>query len=140
MRAYTKWDHEPRSLPSVQTVLARAYRIAMEEPRGPVYIARRINYKLYERRHPDEPWLAQDAVRYVDHELRREGSGFEWVDCSDAASSATGSIPPYVTIVAVAPSNSFPEKVSAGYGPGVSTQRSSSRRSSPTCSQATATS
>jgi acetolactate synthase-1/2/3 large subunit len=39
VRAYTKWDHEPRSLPSVQTVLARAYRIAMEEPRGPVYIA-----------------------------------------------------------------------------------------------------
>jgi acetolactate synthase-1/2/3 large subunit len=39
VRAYTKWDHEPRSIPSVQTVLARAYRIAMEEPRGPVYIA-----------------------------------------------------------------------------------------------------
>lgn len=39
VRAYTKWDHEPRSLPSVPTVLARAYRIAMEEPRGPVYIA-----------------------------------------------------------------------------------------------------
>ncbi len=39
VRAYTKWDHEPRSLPSVQTVLARAYRIAMEEPRGPVYVA-----------------------------------------------------------------------------------------------------
>jgi acetolactate synthase I/II/III large subunit len=39
VRAYTKWDHEPRSIASVQTVLARAYRIAMEEPRGPVYIA-----------------------------------------------------------------------------------------------------
>ncbi len=39
VRAYTKWDHEPRSLPSVTTVLARAYRIAMEEPRGPVYVA-----------------------------------------------------------------------------------------------------
>jgi acetolactate synthase I/II/III large subunit len=39
VRAYTKWDHEPRSLASVQTVLARAYRIAMEEPRGPVYVA-----------------------------------------------------------------------------------------------------
>ncbi len=39
VRAYTKWDHEPRSLPSVKTVLARAYRIAMEEPRGPVYVA-----------------------------------------------------------------------------------------------------
>ncbi|WP_347058361.1 thiamine pyrophosphate-binding protein [Blastococcus sp. HT6-30] len=39
VRAYTKWDHEPRSVASVQTVLARAYRIAMEEPRGPVYVA-----------------------------------------------------------------------------------------------------
>jgi benzoylformate decarboxylase/acetolactate synthase-1/2/3 large subunit len=39
VRAYTKWDHEPRSIASVQTVLARAYRIAMEEPRGPVYVA-----------------------------------------------------------------------------------------------------
>ena len=39
VRAYTKWDHEPRSLASVPTVLARAYRIATEEPRGPVYVA-----------------------------------------------------------------------------------------------------
>jgi thiamine pyrophosphate-dependent acetolactate synthase large subunit-like protein len=39
VRAYTKWDHEPRSLASVPTVLARAYRIAVEEPRGPVYVA-----------------------------------------------------------------------------------------------------
>ncbi|MDP9416740.1 MAG: thiamine pyrophosphate-binding protein [Actinomycetota bacterium] len=39
VRPYTKWDHEPRSLPSVPTVLGRAYRIALEEPRGPVYVA-----------------------------------------------------------------------------------------------------
>jgi acetolactate synthase-1/2/3 large subunit len=39
VRPYTKWDHEPRSLASVPTVLGRAYRIAMEEPRGPVYVA-----------------------------------------------------------------------------------------------------
>ncbi|MDZ5445017.1 thiamine pyrophosphate-binding protein [Micromonospora sp. 4G57] len=39
VRAYTKWDHEPRSLASVPTVLARAHRIAREEPRGPVYVA-----------------------------------------------------------------------------------------------------
>ncbi|SCL28774.1 acetolactate synthase-1/2/3 large subunit [Micromonospora rhizosphaerae] len=39
VRAYTKWDHEPRSLASVPTVLARAHRIANEEPRGPVYVA-----------------------------------------------------------------------------------------------------
>lgn len=39
VRAYTKWDHEPRSVASVPTVLARAHRIALEEPRGPVYVA-----------------------------------------------------------------------------------------------------
>lgn len=39
VRAYTKWDHEPRSLASVPTILARARRIALEEPRGPVYVA-----------------------------------------------------------------------------------------------------
>ena len=39
VRAFTKWDHEPRSLASVPTVLGRAYRIAVEEPRGPVYVA-----------------------------------------------------------------------------------------------------
>ncbi len=39
VRPYTKWDHEPRSLASIPTVLGRAYRIAVEEPRGPVYIA-----------------------------------------------------------------------------------------------------
>jgi acetolactate synthase-1/2/3 large subunit len=39
VRPYTKWDHEPRSLASVPTVLGRAYRIAVEEPRGPVYVA-----------------------------------------------------------------------------------------------------
>jgi acetolactate synthase-1/2/3 large subunit len=39
VRPYTKWDHEPRSLASVPTVLARAHRIAVQEPRGPVYVA-----------------------------------------------------------------------------------------------------
>lgn len=46
--------------------------------RGPVYVARRIAYRAYERRHPDEPWLAQGAVRFLDRELRGEGSGLEW--------------------------------------------------------------
>lgn len=46
--------------------------------RGPVYVARRVGYKLYERRHPDEPWLAQGAVHFLDRELPREGGGLEW--------------------------------------------------------------
>ena len=39
VRPYTKWDHEPRSVESLSTVMARAYRVAMTEPRGPVYVA-----------------------------------------------------------------------------------------------------
>jgi acetolactate synthase-1/2/3 large subunit len=39
VRDYTKWDHEPRTIGDVPTVLARAHRIAMSEPRGPVYVA-----------------------------------------------------------------------------------------------------
>lgn len=39
VRDYTKWDHEPRSIEDVPDTIARAYRIAMSEPRGPVYVA-----------------------------------------------------------------------------------------------------
>ncbi len=39
VRDYTKWDHEPRTLADVPGVLARAYRVAVSEPAGPVYVA-----------------------------------------------------------------------------------------------------
>jgi benzoylformate decarboxylase/acetolactate synthase-1/2/3 large subunit len=39
VRDFTKWDHEPRSVEDVPRTLARAYRVAMSEPRGPVYVA-----------------------------------------------------------------------------------------------------
>jgi acetolactate synthase I/II/III large subunit len=39
VRAFTKWDHEPRSLASVPAVLARAHRIATTGPCGPTYVA-----------------------------------------------------------------------------------------------------
>lgn len=39
VREYTKWDDQPSSLAAVSEVVARGYRVAMEEPRGPVYIA-----------------------------------------------------------------------------------------------------
>jgi acetolactate synthase-1/2/3 large subunit len=39
VRNYTKWDHEPRSVQSVPSILARAHRIATAEPAGPVYLA-----------------------------------------------------------------------------------------------------
>lgn len=39
VRDYTKWDDQPYSVDAVPEVVARARRVAMEEPRGPVYIA-----------------------------------------------------------------------------------------------------
>jgi acetolactate synthase I/II/III large subunit len=39
VRDFTKWDHEPRSISDVPRTFSRAYRVAMSEPRGPVYIA-----------------------------------------------------------------------------------------------------
>jgi acetolactate synthase-1/2/3 large subunit len=39
VRDYTKWDDQPASIPSVAPSIARGHRVAMSEPRGPVYIA-----------------------------------------------------------------------------------------------------
>jgi len=60
VRPFTKWDHEPRSLASVPTVLGRAYRIAVEEPRGPVYVA--LDAALQEDR-VAEPVPLDDLLR-----------------------------------------------------------------------------
>ena len=38
VRDYTKWDDQPYSISSVPEAIARGYRVAMSEPRGPVYI------------------------------------------------------------------------------------------------------
>lgn len=38
VRDYTKWDDQPASLRSVHESVARAYRVAVSEPQGPVYI------------------------------------------------------------------------------------------------------
>jgi len=45
---------------------------------NPVYAARRIAYKLYERRHRDEPWLAQGAIAFIDLQLSSDDHGLEW--------------------------------------------------------------
>ncbi|WP_394821330.1 class I SAM-dependent methyltransferase [Pendulispora albinea] len=44
----------------------------------PWYLMRRIAYKAYEMRHPDEPWISQGAVRFCDAHLHRGMRGVEW--------------------------------------------------------------
>ena len=39
VRDYTKWDEQPTSLHSIHEAIARGYRVAVNEPQGPVYIA-----------------------------------------------------------------------------------------------------
>lgn len=38
VRDYTKWDDQPASIAAVPETVARAYRVAMSEPSGPVYV------------------------------------------------------------------------------------------------------
>src|SRR5215212_9130011 len=38
VRDYVKWDDQPSSIEAIPESLLRAYRIAMTEPRGPVYV------------------------------------------------------------------------------------------------------
>jgi acetolactate synthase I/II/III large subunit len=38
VRDYVKWDDQPSSLASIPEAIVRGYRIAMTEPRGPVYL------------------------------------------------------------------------------------------------------
>lgn len=39
VRDYTKWDDQPASIESVPQSVARAYRVAVSQPQGPVYVA-----------------------------------------------------------------------------------------------------
>jgi hypothetical protein len=45
---------------------------------NPVYAARRVLYKAYELRHPDEPWIAQGAIGFLESLLPEGGRGLEW--------------------------------------------------------------
>jgi acetolactate synthase I/II/III large subunit len=38
VREYVKWDYELRSFSQLETVVRRAFAIAMSEPKGPVYL------------------------------------------------------------------------------------------------------
>lgn len=39
VRDFTKWDDQPASIESVAQSVARAYRVAVSQPQGPVYVA-----------------------------------------------------------------------------------------------------
>lgn len=44
----------------------------------PFYLAGRLQNWLYEKRHPDHPWLAPDAIAWLEKNLRPDMRGWEW--------------------------------------------------------------
>jgi hypothetical protein len=45
----------------------------------PIYLARRVQYRLYELQHPGRPWISQGAIRYcMEHLNSQEHIGLEW--------------------------------------------------------------
>jgi len=44
----------------------------------PHYVVGRIKNWVYEKRHPDHPWLAPEAIAWLELNLRPEMRGFEW--------------------------------------------------------------
>jgi hypothetical protein len=44
----------------------------------PIYSLRLIAYRWYEWRHPDEPWIAQGAIHFLERALDSQGEGLEW--------------------------------------------------------------
>lgn len=46
--------------------------------RRPVFTIRRALYKIYEWRHPEEPWISQGSVKFCDQHLTKQMRGVEW--------------------------------------------------------------
>lgn len=44
----------------------------------PIIFVRRVAYKIYEMRHPEDPWIAQGAVQFLDQNLKKDMKLFEW--------------------------------------------------------------
>ena len=62
VRDYVKWDDQPASVAAIPEAFARAYRIAMTEPKGPVYLC--FDADLQEGR-LDRPVPLPDPARFA---------------------------------------------------------------------------
>lgn len=49
VRDFVKWDDQPGGLAAIPTTMTRGYRIAMTEPKGPVYLC-------FDVEHQEAPW------------------------------------------------------------------------------------
>src|SRR5262245_33307026 len=62
VRDYVKWDDQPASMAAIPEAFARAYRIAMTEPKGPIYLC--FDADLQEGR-LDRPTSLPDPARFA---------------------------------------------------------------------------
>ncbi len=44
----------------------------------PVYLIRKTAYEIYRRLNPNQPWIAQGAIRYCEQALDKSKVGLEW--------------------------------------------------------------
>jgi acetolactate synthase I/II/III large subunit len=70
LREFVKWDYELRTFDQLETVVRRAFAVAMTEPRGPVYLT--LPRELMAEKHeeftihePDYEWGGGGAMRYT---------------------------------------------------------------------------
>jgi hypothetical protein len=45
---------------------------------SPRFLANKLAVTLYERRHPEHPWITRDAIERLESYLERQHLGFEW--------------------------------------------------------------
>jgi len=69
VREYVKWDYELRSFSQLETVVRRAFALAMSEPKGPVYLT--LPREVLAEPHPefsfqDEPAFATATLPFPD--------------------------------------------------------------------------
>jgi acetolactate synthase-1/2/3 large subunit len=62
VRDFTKWDDQPASVPAMREAILRGYRLACQDPPGPVYIC--LDVRLQEQR-LDSGYDAPDVARYA---------------------------------------------------------------------------
>ncbi|HEV2282493.1 MAG TPA: thiamine pyrophosphate-dependent enzyme [bacterium] len=62
VRDYVKWDDQPASVAAIPEALVRGYRVAVTEPRGPVYVC--FDAELQEMR-LEEPPALPDFARFA---------------------------------------------------------------------------
>ncbi|MBI2755133.1 MAG: thiamine pyrophosphate-binding protein [Chloroflexi bacterium] len=75
IRDYTKWDDQPSSVDGIPGSLARAYRVALTEPQGPVYVC--LDAQLQEDPLPHEVAMPRPGSALVPTRMAPDPAALE---------------------------------------------------------------